>query len=495
MTILSLQRAFPFFLGLCSYLFVSVASSALPVARTGQPNVILFFMDDMGYADPGCYAADPGVDRGYSTPNMDRLAKEGVKFTDFYVSSAVCSASRAALLTGCYHERISMRGALGPGAPTGLALAETTIAEMLLKQGYATGMVGKWHLGDRISVLPNAQGFQQYYGLPYSNDMWPPNSLRGNWPPLPLWENTTVTNPNVDATAADLLPTEYAKRAVSFIEKHQDKPFFLYFAHNMPHVPLAVHPERRGKSKAGFYGDVMQEIDWTVGQVLQALDRLKLAENTLVLLTSDNGPWEVYGHHGGSDGGLREGKGTSFEGGVRVPFLARFPGKIPAGSTSREIAGTIDVLPTIAEATGAALPDRVIDGKTIWPLLQQPASAKSPHEALFFYYANNQLQGMRSGPWKMYFPHKSLSNEVAAAKPGVDGAIGRSGSIVVGTELYHLGQDPQEKKNVSAEQPEVIKKLNTLADAIRSDLGDSITGVKGKSVRPAERLPTASPKS
>jgi arylsulfatase A len=449
-----------------------------------KPNVVLFYMDDMGYADPGCYGG-----KGYSTPNIDRLAKEGVKFTDFYVSSPVCSASRAALMTGCYHERVSIRGALMPKSKTALALKETTIAEMLRDHGYATGMVGKWHLGDRPEVLPPAQGFGMYFGLPYSNDMWPHNPAAANaapFPPLPVWDNGKLHNAALDVPGSMELPTEYAKRAVGFIEQNQTKPFFLYFAHNMPHVPLAVHPDRKGKAASGYYGDVMQEIDWTVGQVLETLDRLKLAENTLVIFSSDNGPWLKYGNHAGSAAPLREGKGTCFEGGVRVPCLMRYPGHIPAGSQCQALSGTIDVLPTVAAVTGATTPPVKLDGMNLWPLVQGK-EASPGHEAFFFYYAGNQLQAMRSGPWKLHFPHMAACLEGGQAAN--DGAGGHYQNTKVAQELYNLTEDVGERKNRFSEEPAVVARLTKLANNMRSALGDGLTKQQGSENRDAEILP------
>ncbi|MBK8000452.1 MAG: sulfatase [Verrucomicrobia bacterium] len=344
------------------------------------PNVVLIFCDDMAYADIGAFGA-----KGYPTPNLDRLSRQGVKFTDFYVAQPVCSASRAALLTGCYPNRVGIKGALGPQSKIGLNSNEVTIAELLKERGYATAVYGKWHLGHRPEFLPLRHGFDDFFGLPYSNDMWPNHPTAGtNYPPLPLIRGEQIIEFMPNQTQ---LTTWYTRHAMDFIERNKQQPFFLYLPHNMPHVPLFVSDKFAGKTKRGLFGDVIAEIDWSVGQILDTLKKNHLEENTLVLFTSDNGPWLVYGDHAGSAKPLREGKATVFDGGVRVPFIARWPGKIPAGSTCREPAMTIDVLPTIARLTGARLPIHPIDGLDIWPLLSGAKKATSPHDALYFYVA------------------------------------------------------------------------------------------------------------
>jgi len=313
-----------------------------PVPPSPTPNVIVVFCDDLGYADVGVFGA-----RGFATPHLDRLAAEGIRLTRFYAAQGVCSASRAALLTGCYPNRIGIAGALGPNASIGIHPQETTLGELVKPQGYATGIFGKWHLGDRREFLPVHHGFDEFLGLPYSNDMWPnhPEARPGTYPPLPLIEADQVKELMPDQTQ---LTTRYTERAVRFIQQNRDRPFLLYLAHSMPHVPLFVSDKFKGATAHGLYGDVVAEIDWSVGQIADTLKHLNLDDRTLLIFTSDNGPWLSYGNHAGSTGLLREGKGTAWEGGVRVPFIARWTGQIPAGAVCREPAMTIDILPTIA---------------------------------------------------------------------------------------------------------------------------------------------------
>lgn len=441
------------------------------------PNVVLIFTDDQGYADVGCYGA-----KGYRTPNLDRLARQGTRFTDFYVPQAVCSASRAALLTGCYSNRVGIQGALGPGSRTGISPQELTLAEALKSRGYATAMYGKWHLGDAPQFLPTRHGFDDYFGLPYSNDMWPKHPTSRAFPPLPLIEGETVLERDPDQRN---LTTWYTERAVGFIHKNRDRPFFLYVPHSMPHVPLFVSDKRAGKCEQGLYGDVIQEIDWSVGQIMETLKQEGLERNTLVIFTTDNGPWLSYGNHAGSAGPFREGKGTSFEGGVRVPAIFRWPGKIPPGKVCREPAMTIDVLPTVARIAGAELPgDRTIDGKDIRPLLTGEKGAKSPHEALYFYWGRG-LEAVRSGRWKLHFPHDYRS---LVGAPGKDGMPDGYQTRKIGLSLFDLEADPGETTDLAAKHPDVVERLTRQAETAREDLGDSLTGRQGKGVRPPGRL-------
>ncbi|WP_287059210.1 sulfatase, partial [Algoriphagus sp.] len=304
-----------------------------------KPNIVLIFADDLGYGDLGSYGASE-----WQTPHLDQLAEDGSKFTQFYVPHAVCSASRAALLTGTYANRLEIFGALDHTASHGLNPDETTIAELLKEQGYTTGMVGKWHLGHLAPFLPGKQGFDSYFGLPYSNDMWPHHpEAKDYYPPLPLIQGDSTLEVLDDQS---LLTTRYTDKALEFIEKNQDQPFFLYLAHSMPHVPLFVSEKFKGKSSQGMYGDVIMEIDWSVGEIRKKLKELDLEENTLIIFTSDNGPWLSYGAHAGLTGGLREGKGTSWEGGIRVPAIFTWPGKIKPGTVQSQAAMTVDILPT-----------------------------------------------------------------------------------------------------------------------------------------------------
>lgn len=451
---------------------------------TRLPNIVIIFTDDQGYSDVGCYGA-----QGFTTPHIDRLAREGIRFTDFHVAQAVCSASRAALLTGCYPNRLGIHGALGPSARHGLHSDETTIAEILKSKGYATAAVGKWHLGHHPPFLPTRHGFDSYFGLPYSNDMWPlhPTAKKGTYPPLPLYENEKVINADVTADDQKMLTTWYTEKAVAFIEANKNRPFFLYLAHSMPHVPLFVSDKFKGKTQRGLYGDVIEEIDWSVGEILKALDHHRVADNTLVIFSSDNGPWLSYGNHSGSAYPLREGKGTSWEGGIRVPFIARWPGHIPPGSVCHEPAMTIDILPTIARIVSADLPRLPIDGKDIGPLLRAEKGAKCPHEAYYLYYTPNELQGIRSGKWKLVLPHQYRS--MSGQQPGKDGIPGKYRGVSVMTpELYNLETDVRETTNVAEAHPEVVKRLMALAERARADLGDSLTQREGSGVREPGRM-------
>jgi len=444
-----------------------------PAKPDRPPNVVIILADDQGYADIGCYGA-----KDFATPNLDRMAREGMRFTDFYVAQPVCSASRAALLTGCYPNRIGILNALGPKDTHGISGQEKTLAEVLKSRGYATAIYGKWHLGHHAQFLPTRHGFDEYFGLPYSNDMWPGHPTQ-KFPDLPLIEGEKTIELNPDQTQ---LSTWYTERAVKCIEKSKDKPFFLYVPHSMPHVPLHVSKKFAGKSKQGLYGDVIMEIDWSVGEILAALKKHGLDEKTLVIYTSDNGPWLSYGNHAGNAGSLREGKMTTWEGGVRMPCIARWPGKIPAGTTCHEPAMTIDILPTVAKLAGAELPKRAIDGLDIWPLLAGKPGAKSPHEVLYFYWQEH-LQSVRAGRWKLHFPHSYIS---LGGKPG--GRGNKPAKYVdekTPLALFDLETDVGETKNVADQHPDVVRRMEALAEKAREDLGDSATKRKGKGVRPA----------
>ncbi|GIW92519.1 MAG: arylsulfatase [Pirellulaceae bacterium] len=456
-------------------LFFSMFVASRGLADTPRlPNFVIIFTDDQGYADVGCYGA-----QGFQTPNLDRMARNGVRFTSFYVAQAVCGASRAALLSGCYPNRIGLLGAPNHRATHGIHPDEEILPELLKEKGYATAMFGKWHLGHRPPFLPTRHGFGVYFGLPYSNDMWPFHPETPSfYPPLPLIENERVIAENPDQTQ---LTTWYTERAVAFIRQNRDRPFFLYVAHAMPHVPLFVSEKFRGHSQQGLYGDVIEEIDWSVGQILQTLQELDLAEHTLVIFTSDNGPWLSYGNHAGSAGPLREGKGTTWEGGVRVPCIMQWPGRIPAGTVCHELAATIDLLPTLVRLAEARLPRRTIDGKDIWPLISGQPGARTPHET-YYYYWNRELQAIRSGPWKLHFPHTYRSLD---GPPGQDGKPGKYTQKRCGLELYNLEKDIGETNNVAEQHPQIVERLQELAQQARLDLGDSLQGITGKNIRPA----------
>jgi len=444
---------------------------------TDKPNVVIVFCDDVGYADIGVFGA-----KGYETPNLDRMAAEGVKFTDFYAAASSCTPSRAALMTGCYPQRVSLPNVIGPKATIGISDQEQTIAETLKPLGYATACYGKWHLGHHPKFLPTRHGFDEYFGLPYSNDMWPKHPTNKSFPDLPLIEGERILEYNPDQTQ---LTTWYTEHAVRFIEKNKDQPFFLYVPHSMAHVPLFVSDKFKGKSERGLYGDVMMEIDWSVGQILSTLKRLNLDEKTLVIFCSDNGPWLSYGDHSGLATPLREGKGTSFDGGHREPTVMRMPGKIPAGTVCNEPASTIDILPTVAKLTGAKLPAHRIDGKDIWPLMSGVPGAKSPHEA-FFYYRGFGLEAVRSGNWKLHLPHSYRT--LAGRQGGTGGQPAKYEQGKIGPALFDLAKDIGEQHDVSARHPEIVKRLMALAEEMRQDLGDSTKKMTGQNRRPPGHL-------
>jgi arylsulfatase A-like enzyme len=442
--------------------------------------VVIVFTDDQGYADVGVYGA-----KAFRTPHLDRLAREGVRFTDFYVAQAVCSASRAALLTGCYPNRIGIHGALGPNSRHGLHADEMTLGELVRQRGYATAVFGKWHLGHHPEFLPLRHGFDEFHGLPYSNDMWPfhPEAAPGTYPDLPLIEGEEIIQLNPDQRR---FTRRFTERAVEFMGRHRERPFLLYLAHPMPHVPLYVSEAFEGSSGSGVYGDVMEELDWSVGQILDALRRHRLERRTLVVFLSDNGPWLSYGDHAGSAEPLREGKGTAWEGGVRVPAVMRWPGRIPAGTVCREPAMTIDLFPTIARLTGAALPGHRIDGGDIWPLMSGESGARSPHEAYFFYYHVNELHAVRSGRWKLVLPH---TYRTLGGRPGGTGGVPvKYGSARSGMALYDLETDPGESVDLAGRHPEVMARLLELAEEAREDLGDSLQQRTGQNRREPGRL-------
>jgi len=458
--------------------FVLLASLSFATAADRPPNFVVIYCDDLGYGDIGPFGAT-----GYQTPNLDRMAAEGMKFTDFHSAAAVCSASRVALMTGCYPQRVGILGALGPNAKVGINEMETLIPEVLKQRGYATAIFGKWHLGDNPRFLPTRHGFDRYFGLPYSNDMWPNHPTNGKaYPPLPLIEGEKVIEKMPDQTQ---LTTWYTEHAIKFIQENKDRPFFLYVPHSMPHVPLFVSDKFKGKTERGLFGDVIAEIDWSVGQILDTLKSSGIDERTLVLFSSDNGPWLSYGNHAGNAGPLREGKGTTWDGGHLEPTLARWPGKIPAGQVCKELTATIDVLPTFAKLAGAEPPkDRIIDGLDIWPLMSGAEGAKTPHDRFYYYWAFG-LEAVRSGPWKLHLPHEYRS---LAGEAGKDGQPGPYKTAKTELALYNLTTDVGEKTNVAEQNPDVVKRLLAIAEEGRADLGDSLTSQTGKNRRQPGKL-------
>jgi len=471
---------------------IAVCSPTFGVPRPKPVNIVLIFMDDMGYGDLGCYGAT-----GYKTPNLDRMAAQGVRFTNFVSAQAVCSASRAGIMTGCYPNRVGISGALMPDSKIGLNPDEETIPEILKKQHYKSIAIGKWHLGHLKEFLPLQQGFDEYLGLPYSNDMWPVyydgtpmnssvNNRKSGYPPLPLIEGNEKIKELKTLDDQSELTTIYTNRAVRFITENKKNPFFLYLAHSMCHVPLAVSGKFKGKSQQGLFGDVIMEIDWSVGEILKSLEKNGLTKNTLVVFTSDNGPWLNFGNHAGSAGGLREGKGASFEGGQREPCIIKWPGRIPEGTICNKLASTIDLLPTFAEITKSNLPKKKIDGVSILPLILGDADA-NPRESFLYYYRRNNLEGVRKGNWKLVFAHPGRTYH--GFQPGKDGFPGGTNENFPYEEgLYDLRRDPGEQYDVKAFYPEVVAELKKLADAAREDLGDDLTGNPGKNRRAPGRI-------
>jgi len=468
-------------------LFLLISVTGIAQQKSSTPNIVLIFMDDMGYGDLSCYGA-----LDINTPNIDQLASEGIRFTNFLSSQAVCSASRASIMTGCYANRVGISGALFPGSKVGLASNEMTMAELLKQKNYATAIYGKWHLGDAKQFLPLQQGFDEYLGIPYSNDMWPVNydgtpadstSSKSKLPQLPLIKNNDKWLEIKTLEDQSTLTERYTTAAEAFIKKNKNKPFFLYLPHSMPHVPINASPAFRGKSKQGLYGDVIQEIDASVGRILKTIKENGLDNNTLVIFTSDNGPWINYGNHAGSTGGLREGKGTSFEGGQRVPGIIRWKGTIQPNIVNNQLASTIDLFPTIAAITKTSLPNKKIDGVSILPILQGDKNA-TPRKTFLYYYRKNSLEAVRIDNWKLVFAHPSRSylNQL----PGMNGYPGKAPEdVAMPLALYDLSRDPAENYDIKDMHPDIVKKLQALAEEARADLGDDLqkrTGANNRAV-------------
>ncbi len=440
-----------------AFLFTAVVASFTSFAGSGyaeqaKPNFIIIFCDDQGYQDLGCFGS-PDI----KTPHIDGMAKGGIRFTDFYSAYCVCSASRASLLTGSYQPRVSMPGVIGPRARTGLHPDEVTIADLLKSRDYATMCIGKWHVGDSLDTLPTAQGFDGYFGLPYSNDMarkagWGngPDDLDNIWKEKrwDIYNNELYRDGKVIQSPVNqvTLTDRYTDEAVRFIRDSREAPFFLYLAHTMPHVPLFVSEDRFESDPHAAYRLTVEHLDASVGRILETLDELNLAENTFMVYTSDNGPWLSKKHHGGSAMPLRNGKATTWEGGMRVPCVMRWPARIAPGQTCEQVAATIDLLPTFAGIVGAELPpERPIDGLNIGNLLDDPNSPSPHDETGFFYYRNNQIEAVRMGKWKL---------RIAEDEP----------------ELYDLRADISESENVAAMNPQVTERLRQVAVEYDADL-------------------------
>ena len=442
-------------------LAIGLFSFSAALCAAPPPNVVIIFADDLGYGDLGCYGS-PTI----RTPNLDRMAAEGLRFTDFYVAAEVCTPSRAGLLTGRYPIRSGMYGSrrvLFPNSEGGLPKEEVTIADALRERGYATAQIGKWHLGIHEGSRPLDQGFEHQFGLPYSNDMdgrpgLPKGATGSPTPPEDGWnvalsrDGKIIEQPAVQTT----LTRRYTEEAVKFIKEKKDKPFFLYFAHTFPHVPLFASPEFKGKSRGGIYGDAVEELDWSVGQVMATLRETGLAENTLVFFTSDNGPWLIMGSQGGSAGPLKDGKGSTWEGGMRVPGIAWQPGRIKPGVT-HELTSTMDLFTTALTLGGARTPDVPVDGMDISPLLYE---SKALPQRPFFYYRGDKLFACRLGEWKAHF-----STQTGYGQPKADAHEPPL--------LFHLGLDPSEKRDVAKEHPEVIAQIE---EAVKTHQAELVPG-------------------
>ncbi len=445
-------------------------------AVAGSPNFIVIFCDDLGYGDLGCYGSSV-----HRTPAIDRIATEGMRFTHFYSSSPVCTPSRSSLMTGCYAQRVGMHEdftehwVLIPRSRRGLHPTEITIAEALKARGYATACIGKWHLGDQPEHLPTRHGFDRYYGIPYSNDMQ--SAGRGD-PPLPILDQERVIEAPADQAT---LTQRYTDEAVKFIEANQDRPFFLYLPHTFPHLPLFATKPFLERSENGKYGATVEEIDASTQRLLATLERLDLEEDTLILFTSDNGS---NGRNGGSNAPLAGRKGQTMEGGMRVPMVVRWPGVIPAGAQCDEMATMMDLLPTFVSLVEGApyRSQRPIDGKDIGALLRGESGAKTPYE-VFFYYRRHQLQAVRSGPWKYHLPLERTFP--------VWSSYGRQGPGR-GAKLVHLIDDVQEKRDVSAAHPDVVRRMLALAAEAKVRLGHE--GTKGSEQRPVKDVENPTPR-
>ncbi len=466
------------------FLSILLFSSSSFAQKSKTPNIILIFMDDMGNGDLGVTGA-----LEYQTTAIDKMAREGIRFTNFMSAQAVCTASRAGLLTGCYPNRVGLSGALFPNSKIGINSDEVILPELLKQKGYATAIVGKWHLGDKHEFLPRQHGFDEYFGLPYSNDMWPVDYdgnpatdwRKDSFPPLFIMEGNEKKIPINTLDDQAQLTRLYTEYAIDFIKRKKDKPFFLYLPHSMTHVPINASASFKGKSKQGLYGDAMMEIDWSVNEILKAVKSNKLDDNTMIIFTSDNGPWLNFGNHAGSTGGLREGKGTSFEGGMRVPCIIRWPGVIKEGLISNSLTSSIDIFPTLADVVNVKLPVQRIDGLSLLPILHGDVTAQ-PRKEFYYYYRANSLEAVRMDNWKLVLAHPGRTYE--NFEMGMNGHPGKvDENFPVKQSLYDLRRDPGERYDVQNQFPDIVKSLQTLADKAREDLGDDILKVPGKNRR------------
>ncbi|MDI6828633.1 MAG: sulfatase-like hydrolase/transferase [Armatimonadota bacterium] len=440
-----------------AFLGLNALSTDMQAYNERLPNFIIILADDLGYNDLSCYGSEL-----IHTPRLDRMAAEGMRFTDFHTSAPVCTPTRASLMTGCYPLRVGLPAVINYQSKIGINSEETTIAELLKSRGYATACIGKWHLGWQKQFLPTRHGFDYYYGLPFSNDMAYNDSS------VPLIRNKKIIEQPV---VQETLTERYTAEAIRFIKENKDKPFFLYLPHTFPHVPLHVSERFSGKSKRGLYGDVVECIDWSTGEILDTISKLGLDKNTLVVFTSDNGPWLAKRDHGGSAFPLRNGKGSTWEGGMRVPCIMRWPGRIPTGATCGELSTVMDFLPTFARLAGVPVPtDRIIDGKDILPLMTGEKDAVSPYE-VFYMYRVERLEAIRCGKWKLALPRQE---------------VGTKENIPL--SLYNLEEDIGETTDVSAQYPSIVKRLLSYAERAREDLGDSLTGAIGKNRRPPGKV-------
>ena len=441
-------------------------------ATASRPNFVVVFFDDVGWGDFSCYGQT-----NYKTPNIDRLAAEGMRMTDFHSVSPVCSPSRAGLLTGCLPTRVGIPRVLFPPSKTGLNPNEETIPELLKQRGYKTAIFGKWHLGLK-NLMPPTHGFDEYYGIPYSNDMWPFYST--NQPPLHWFDGYEQLDEIKDLNDQGLMTGKITEKAVDFINRNRKNPFFLYVPHPMTHIPLAASPKFEGSTGAGLYADVMAEVDWSVGEIAKALEKNGIDKNTVFIVTSDNGPWLVYGNHAGVSGGFREGKITTFEGGMRVPMIVRWPGHIPAGTVNDTFSTMMDILPTFANLADAPSPKLKIDGHDVWPVWSGQTTA-TPYRSFPYYAGNGGLHAVRGGRWKLVLPHNyHKPNEPR----GMDGKNGGAKNVPIELSLFDLQADPYETKNLVDQHPELVEKLQKVANGYRQQLGDTITKTKGSEVRP-----------